>query len=367
MEQKRALIIGGTALIGCYLAADLLKLGHRVTVLSQSTRFAAPEALDEEAMKEIELVFGDTTDSELLTGLLEKADIVFNKPLNQGLSGTLENARSFIENKVSSATTMHEALSQAKKKPDLLVLGSSISVYGEGAYSCLSCGTVRPSLRYKKPKDANNWNPTCPICDKALEGPLFSGENVERNGQSIYAVAKKAEEDLFSYACQINEVPLAILRYSTILGVGLSWHNLFTHFLDQLMAGENPSLHEDGQQTRDYIFVQDVVKANALVLNNYRPGSNFYNVVSERPTTILSVLKELAEIFAKKTGQPYALRPTIDGRFSPGDVRHCHSSAKRIKDELGFSCSVEQKQGFDQIVSWYFGKKNMTKLSVRGS
>jgi len=364
MHPKRTVIIGGTGLIGCYLAADLLSAGHKVKVLSRSTRFAAPEALSAEQVKEIELVYGEMSDVELLTAAINDADIVFQKTLSQGMSGAVENAQQFLQNKVGAASAVTEALRKAESKPELLVLGSSISVYGEGAYECAKCGQVRPDLRYMPPPQRGpdfHWDPICPICAGNELKPVFIDEAAERRGQSVYAVAKKAEEDLLAGACQMHAVSMVGLRYSTIIGAGQSWHNPFTHFLDLMSDGESPKLHEDGLQTRDYIFIQDVVQANLAALKKPRPGTNFYNAVSAKPTTLLTVLNELVAKFDEKTNRTSVISPVVDNAFVPGDVRHCHTSAQRIEQDLGFSASVELTQGLADLVEWYARKKNIAR------
>jgi dTDP-L-rhamnose 4-epimerase len=382
MHPKRTVIIGGTGLIGCYLAADLISAGHKVKVLSRSTRFAAPEALSAEQIKEIELVHGEMSDVELLTDAINDADIVFHKTLSQGMSGAVENSQQFLQNKVGAAAAVIEALRKAQSKPELLVLGSSISVYGEGAYQCVKCGPVRPELRYRLPAQksfsaengsndlpdndsGNRWNPMCPVCGGRELTPVFLDESGERRGQSVYAVAKKAEEDLLDGACQMNAVSMVGLRYGTIIGAGQSWHNPFTHFLDLLSDGKPPRLHEDGMQTRDYMFIQDVVRANLAALKKHRPGTNFYNAVSAKPTALLDVANELISQFEKITGKKQGLTPVIDNALIPGDVRHCHTSSRGIERDLDFNVSVELTRGLDDLVEWYARKKNISRTSSK--
>jgi dTDP-L-rhamnose 4-epimerase len=368
MHPKRTVIIGGTGLIGCYLAADLLNAGHKVKVLSRSTRFVAPEALTAEQMKEIELVYGEMSDVELLTAAINDADIVFHKTLSQGMSGAVENAQQFLQNKVGAASAVMEALRKAESKPELLVLGSSISVYGEGAYDCAKCGQVRPDLRYISPPQKSSgfhWDPVCPLCAGSGLKPVYIDESGQRRGLSVYAVAKKAEEDLLAGACQMNAVSMVGLRYSTIIGAGQSWHNPFTHFLDLMSDGESPKLHEDGLQTRDYLFIQDVVRANMAALKKHRPGTNFYNAVTAKPTTLLTVVNELAVKFDEKTDRTSVIAPVVDNTLIPGDVRHCHTSAERINQDLGFSASVELTQGLDELIDWYTRKKNIASVGSK--
>jgi nucleoside-diphosphate-sugar epimerase len=129
--------------------------------------------------------------------------------------------------------------------------------------------------------------------------------------------------------------------------------------------GESPKLHEDGLQTRDYIFIQDVIRANMAALKKHRPGTNFYNAVSAKPTTLLTVVNELASKFDEKTARTSVIAPIVDNIFVPGDVRHCHTSAQRIGQDLGFSASLELGQGLDALVDWYTRKKNIAGIGSK--
>ncbi len=368
MASKHAVIIGGTGLIGSYLTADLVRAGHRVSVLSRSTRFSAPEALLERVRKQIEVIHGEHSDESLLVDVLSKADVIFHKTLSLGASGAVENGQQFLQNKLGAACALTAALRRLKHKPELLVLGSSIAVYGEGAYECTTCGTVRPELRYALDQQGDQrykWNPHCPNCRSQELTPVFLDEKGSRRGESIYAVEKKAEEDLIAAACKQTEINLSVLRYSTVIGAGQSWHSPFTHFLDVLHAGEQPVVHEDGQQTRDFIFVRDAAAANMKALEKHPTGVNFYNVASGEPRQMLEFLQELASAFKgilEETGVQEKDIPNYartDLKLMPGDVRHCHVSGAKAENELEFATRQDFRQGLTELVEWYSTKKGI--------
>jgi nucleoside-diphosphate-sugar epimerase len=168
------------------------------------------------------------------------------------------------------------------------------------------------------------------------------------------------------------------LRYSTVIGAGQSWYNPFTHFLDLLSAGKPPELHEDGLQTRDYIFIRDVVLANLTVMKKHHPGTQYYNVVSGQPIALLDIANKLGEVYASKTGidkqdkqakqvkQVKQVKPTIDNTLIPGDVRHCHTSGERMDRDLGFAATTVLSQGLEELVDWYARKKHIAKAASAG-
>ena len=374
---EKIVITGGTGFIGSHLTAGLLHAGHKVIALSRTKRFSVPELLTKEEVAEVEIVQGDMTDAESMLELVNRSDVIFHKAANQGVSALVENAQDYLNTNIGAAATLVDVLRKSRSKPRMIVLGSSVSVYGEGCYACPSCGIVRPPLRYacadknveagksvdKSMQASVNWNPPCPKCGGRVE-PVPTGENAERLGESVYAVAKKAQEDLLSGACSLYGITLVNMRYGTIIGAGQSWHNPFTRFLDLLSAGDSPALHEDGCQTRDFIFVEDVVTANLLALEKVKSGVNNFNAGSGRQVTLLEFTRGLAQLISSSLGTPLC-EPILDQTFIPGDIRHCHVSCEKINRELGFKAATSLEDGSRQLVDWYLRKKKVAASQGR--
>jgi dTDP-L-rhamnose 4-epimerase len=406
---EKIVITGGTGFIGSHLTAGLLHAGHKVIALSRTKRFSVPDILTKEEIAEVEIVQGDMTDAESMLDLVNRSDVIFHKAANQGVSALVENAQDYLNTNIGAAATLVDVLRRSRSKPRMIVLGSSVSVYGEGCYACPSCGIVRPALRYTRPDksalpvksapvgkrgqtDKNvqagkreqagtsvdvgkseqagtsvdvgkseqvsvSWNPPCPKCGGNIE-PVPTGENAERLGESVYAVAKKAQEDLLSGACSLYGITLVNMRYGTIIGAGQSWHNPFTRFLDLLSAGDCPALHEDGCQTRDFIFVEDVVAANLLALEKVKSSVNNFNAGSGRQVTLLEFTRGLAQLISSSLGTPLC-EPNLDQTFIPGDIRHCYVSCEKISHELGFKAATSLEDGSRQLVDWYLRKRNV--------
>jgi dTDP-L-rhamnose 4-epimerase len=147
MANESVLITGGTGLIGSNLAGQLAANGYDVTVLGRSRRFAVPDAVPPGLIERIKLVTGDLTDPETLEELVKKADIIFHKAASVGMAGAAESARAYVGDNLAGTANLVDVLRGSGKRVKKVVLGSSISVYGEGNYSCEHCGIVRPQLR----------------------------------------------------------------------------------------------------------------------------------------------------------------------------------------------------------------------------
>ncbi len=361
MAAEKIVITGGTGFIGSHLTAGLLRAGHNVVALARTKRFSVPDVLTKDEISQVEIVQGDMTDAESMIDLVNRSDVIFHKAANQGVSALVDNAQDYLRTNIGAAATLVDVLRRSRSKPRLIVLGSSVSVYGEGCYSCASCGVVRPSLRYVSPiksgQEVVEWNPPCPKCGGEIT-PAETTEQAERLGESVYAVAKKAQEDLLAGACSLYGITLVNLRYGTIIGAGQSWHNPFTRFLDLLSAGDSPALHEDGCQTRDFIFIEDVVRANLLALEKVKSGTNSFNTGSGQQVTLLDFARKLSQLLSSSLGTPVC-QPILDQTFIPGDVRHCQVSCEKIGSQLGFAATTGLDEGLRQLVDWYLRKKNV--------
>lgn len=361
--MKRILITGGTGLIGSHLSGELGVRGYDIKVLSRNSRFSVPEAISEEAHKHIEVIAGDINDRELLEELVQNADVIFYKAASVGAAGAVENAKDFVLTNIGATANLIDVLRSAKHNIKDIILGSSISVYGEGNYTCQRCGKVRPNLRYNldTTQPVQQWSPPCPNCGGSIE-PAPTPETAERLGESTYAVTKKAQEELLIGTCRLLGINLAVFRYGTVLGAGQSWHNPFTRFLEALIQGEPPVLHEDGQQSRDFMFVDDVVAANLALLDKQPQGINVFNVGSGVSTPLM----QFASALAVKMGQALntkPVQPTIDGKFTAGDVRHCELDCSKIAAQIDFRPKQTLDDGINELVDSFVRKKGPVRNS----
>jgi dTDP-L-rhamnose 4-epimerase len=225
-----------------------------------------------------------------------------------------------------------------------LVLASSMVVYGEGAYSCVEHGSVRPGPRGTADLAAGRFEPTCPRC----ASPLVSGtvdEDARLEPRSVYAATKLAQEHLAAAWARESGGTVVALRYHNVYGPGMPrdtpYSGVAAIFRSALEAGRPPRVFEDGAQRRDFVHVSDVARANAAALDatgDGRTGFRAYNVASGVPATI----GDLATTLADAMGGP---APVVTGGFRAGDVRHIVASAQRAATELGFRANVDLATG----------------------
>ncbi|HEY9778135.1 MAG TPA: NAD(P)-dependent oxidoreductase [Planktothrix sp.] len=365
MAVKSVLVTGGTGLIGSHLSGRLAQDGYDVTVLGRSSRFAVPEAVPDELRSKVCVVSAAPGDFEVLEEQVKNADVIFHKAVSIGMAGSVESARDYVGANMADTAGLIDALRSSGSRVKKVILGSSVSVYGEGVYSCGKCGKVRPQPRSVIHPVSNpvRWDPSCPNCGADIK-PVTTPEASDRHGESIYAVTKKAQEDLLCGVCRQLNIPLSVLRYSTVLGPGQSWHNPITRVLELLSGDKQPTLHEDGLQTREFVFIEDVVEANMQAMLKQDQAIDFFNVSTVR-MTLLDFTNALAKAMANSL-KTKPIEPVVDGRLTAGDVRHCWVDCSKLEEKFGFRAHRQSQEGIQSLTDWFVRYKGLTSRSVSG-
>jgi dTDP-L-rhamnose 4-epimerase len=228
-----------------------------------------------------------------------------------------------------------------------LVVASSMSIYGEGAYVCDACGPQSPSLRSERQLALRQWELSCPSCAATLR-PAPTPESKVIAPTSVYAITKRDHEELFLVVGRAYGIPTVALRYFNVYGRGQALANPYTGvaaiFSARLLSGQRPVIFEDGRQTRDFIHVSDIVQANVLALE--RDAEGVFNVGTGRPTSVLRVAEVLSDLLGAGT------EPEVVGQYRAGDIRHCVSDIGRARAELGYEPRVSFEDGMADLVDW---------------
>jgi len=343
--MMRALVTGGAGFIGSHLVDLLLEQGHEVTVLDSLDRRAhtsRPDYLNPAARYE----WGDIADPEAWARVLPGVDAVSHQAAMVGLGVDFGDVRDYVAtNDAGTAAglwAMHRAGFSGR-----LVLASSMVVYGEGAYRCAEHGAVRPGPRAVSDLDAGRFDPLCPRCGAVLTpGPIT--EETPTDPRNVYAATKLHQEHLCFAFAREHDVAVAALRYHNAYGPRMPrdtpYAGVASIFRSALEAGRTPQLFEDGGQTRDFIHVRDVARANLLAFTAPVSASGAYNIASGGPHSV----GEMAAVLCREFGQtpPEPVRPW---RYRLGDVRHVFGSPARAADILGFRAETTFEEGMAEF------------------
>ncbi len=191
------------------------------------------------------------------------------------------------------------------------------------------------------------WEATCPQCEGQLE-PVGTTEEKVPDPVSVYGVTKLVQEKVFANASRETDLPAIVLRFGNVFGPGQregAYAGVTTTFVRQIAQGEPLTVHEDGRQTRDYVFVEDAVAAALQALDAPIEGTWAGNIGSGHPTTVL----EVAQLIAEVVGVEVSTRQ--EGTNRPGDIRHLWLDVAEAKRALGFEPRVDLKEGLRRTVA----------------
>jgi dTDP-L-rhamnose 4-epimerase len=344
----RILVTGGAGFIGSHLVDELIKKGHSVSVLDsldmQVHRNEKPSYLNPKAS----YTFGDVGSVKLLDGLLKDTDALYHMAASVGVGQSMYEIEKYVSNNTLKTARLLELLTKKEYPLKKLIVASSMSIYGEGAYRCDSCGMVNPTLRKESQMKAGEWEMKCPSCGRHAK-PVPTSEEKPLLPTSIYAITKRDQEEMCLVTGRAYGLPVVALRYFNVYGPRQSLSNPYTGvcaIFSSMIKNNNPPLvFEDGNQTRDFISVHDIVQGSIIALENKRADYGSFNVGTGKPTSIAGVAGMLIKLYGKK------LTPKIAGKYRQGDIRHAYADISKIQ-KLGYSPKVDLHDGLRELVGW---------------
>jgi dTDP-L-rhamnose 4-epimerase len=344
-HQKRALVTGGAGLIGSHIVDLLLSEGWTVRILDnlepQTHKNGKPEWVNPAA----EFRLGNVQDYEATQSALVDIDVVFHEAAYGGYMP--EMAKYVLVNSFGTAQ-MLEIIRDHQLPIEKVVVASSQAVYSEGAASCPDHGHVVPLLRPAEQLRAGDFSVHCPLCCKPTTS-IPTPEATPGGGETVYALTKVDQERLALLWGKQTGIPTVALRYSCTYGPRQSLFNPYTGviaiFCTRLLNGQPPIMYEDGGQTRDLCFVEDIAHANLLVASTDKLDGLPVNVGSGRATSV----RDLAGIIAAQLG--VKLAPLARGEFRPGEIRSLISDISRIRT-IGYEPQTAIERGLARYVDW---------------
>jgi dTDP-L-rhamnose 4-epimerase len=242
-----------------------------------------------------------------------------------------------------------DSIAKGRNHLKKLILASSRAVYGEGRYQCDNCGDVYPEPRTQAQLEAGNWDPPCPHCGAAIT-PIPTHETSPCRPLSIYSISKEVQENLFKMVSGAYRVPVVLLRYFNVFGAGQSVSNPYTGvlsiFASRLIANKSIEIYEDGRMQRDFVPIQEVVKANAKVLELDVHDVLALNIGSGVSKTIMQVAESL------KTEIGSQSNIALSGRYRVGDIRHCYADMSKAVDFIGEISNDSFERGIRDLIAW---------------
>jgi dTDP-L-rhamnose 4-epimerase len=352
----RVLVTGGAGFIGSHLADRLLADGHEVRALDNLDRQVHPEGERPEYLDpEVELHVGDVRDHQAVARALEGIDTVVHFAAAVGVGQSMYEIERYTSiNAIGAAVVLEEVLERRGAIGKLLV-ASSMSIYGEGSYRNPRTGEsgIAPGLRPESQLAEKRWEV---VADDG--GPLEpepTAETKPLRPTSVYAVGKRDHEELFLSVGAAYGIPAVALRFFNVYGERQALSNPYTGvaaiFSSRLLNDRAPLVFEDGNQTRDFIDVRDLVRGCALALSQDGADGRTLNLGTGRPTSILEVGHTIAHGLGKE------IEPEIAEQYRAGDIRHCYADTRLAEELLGFRAEIGFEDGMRDLLAWLEGRQ----------
>ncbi len=344
-KGKRALVTGGAGLIGSHVVDLLVSEGWQVRILDNiepnTHRRGRPAWINQRA----EFVEGDLRDRKSMADALDATDVVFHQA---AYGGYMPEITKYVHVNSLGTAQMLEVIREEKLPVKKIIVASSQAVYSEGAGECPQHGLVFPFVRPIEQLRAGDWSVHCPLCGTPTKS-VSTPENAPVGGETVYGLTKVDQEKLVLLWGKQCGIPTVALRYSCTYGPRQSIFNPYTGviaiFCTRLLNNLPPVLFEDGEQTRDFSFVEDIARANLLAATTDKLDGLPVNVGSGRGVPI----REIVALISDSLG--IHIEPEVKGEFRPGEMRHLTSGTDRIR-AAGYEAQVELAEGIGRYLDW---------------
>jgi dTDP-L-rhamnose 4-epimerase len=352
LHGKRALVTGGAGLIGSHLADLLQREGWRVRILDnlepQTHRNGKPAWISDE----VEFVEGDVVDRETITSALTDIDVVFHQA---AYGGYMPEIAKYVRVNSFGTAQMLEVIREQNLPIKKIIVASSQAVYSEGAATCPEHGLVFPEVRPLTQLQRGDWQVHCPICGAVTE-TAPTPERAPVGGETVYGLTKVDQEKLVLLWGKQIGIPTVALRYSCTYGPRQSIFNPYTGviaiFCTRLLNDLPPVFYEDGEQTRDMSFVEDIARANLLAAESDQLDGLPVNVGSGAGVSIRKIAEQISDAL------DIHIAPEMNGEFRPGEMRHLTSDTTRIR-AAGYTPQVDLATGIRRYLDWIRQQSNV--------
>lgn len=354
MEKKNVLITGGAGFIGSNLALKLIEKGNNVTVLDNMSKQIHGEDYTKSELYQningkVKFILGSVENREDWRKALENIDVVVHLAAETGTGQSMYEINRYIDVNIKGTSEFLDILTNEKHSVKKIIIASSRAIYGEGEYICPTHGIVYPEERVDKYMSVGDFNVKCPICDVTVELKATT-EETKKHPSSVYGFTKQAQEEMCMIVGKSLKIPVVAYRYQNVYGPGQSLKNPYTGILSifstRIKNGNDINIFEDGQESRDFVYIDDVVDATILGIEKDEANYETFNVGTGVATTV----QEVAETLKEKYKSNVEIK--ISGNYRLGDIRHNYADLTKIKNLLGFEPKVDFNMGISNFVNW---------------
>lgn len=349
------LITGGAGFIGSNIALKLKEKGYDVTVLdslSEQIHGTDPDhtsPLYQNIRYKVNFIRGDVNKREDWEKALVGIDYVIHLAAETGTGQSMYEIKKYIDTNIGGTALLLDILTNTKHNVKRVVVAESRAIYGEGKYHCPKCGEVYPLERKESDMSKGDFECKCPKCGGNIE-LVATTEDSAIHPTSVYGISKQVQGQLVHLVCKSIGVESVSFRYQNVYGPGQSLTNPYTGILSifstRIKNGNGLNIFEDGKETRDFVYIDDVVDATILGLEVPEANGHVFNIGTGVATDVLTVANTLCEKYGVK------VPITVSGNYRLGDIRHNYADISAARKILGFNPKWTFSKGIEQFTKW---------------
>lgn len=354
--MKNILITGGAGFIGSNLSLKLIEKGYKITVLDNLSKQIHGEnpylssALYLSIKGKVNFIEGTVTSRKDLEQAIVGQDAVVHYAAETGTGQSMYEIEKYTQVNIGGTALLLDILTNNRThNVKKFIIASSRSIYGEGKYLSKELGIVYPKHRTAELMDKGIFEVQYNGCVEPLE-LLATDEESKIHPSSVYGITKQNQEQMVMTVCPTIGIAPVAFRYQNVYGPGQSLSNPYTGILSifstQIKNGNAINIFEDGKETRDFVFIDDVVDATILGLEKEEANGEVFNVGNGVATDVLTVANSLIKNYG------VAVPVKVTGNFRLGDIRHNFADLTKIKSKLGFSPKFNFEQGIKKFTDW---------------
>lgn len=353
--MKNVLITGGAGFIGSNLALKLIAKDYKVTVLDTLSKQIHGENPEEtsplyQSIKDkVTFIEGSVTSREDWIKALEDQEAVIHLAAETGTGQSMYEIEKYVDTNIGGTALLLDILTNTKHSVKRVLVAESRAIYGEGKYHCEKCGDVYPTDRKDEDMAKGDFECHCPKCGGSVT-LVATTEDSAILPSSVYGISKQVQGQLVHLVCQTIGIESVSFRYQNVYGPGQSLTNPYTGILSifstRIKNNNGINIFEDGRETRDFVYINDVVDATILGLEVPEANGHVFNVGTGVATDVLTVANTLCE----KYGIEVPI--TVSGNYRLGDIRHNYADITLARTILGFEPKWNFSQGIEQFTNW---------------
>jgi dTDP-L-rhamnose 4-epimerase len=349
------LITGGAGFIGSNLALRLIAMGHTVTVLDALASQIHGENPEQSSplyrtiLGRMRIIVGSVCDRPTWLEAISGQEIIVHLAAETGTGQSMYEIKRYVDVNIGGTALMLDLLANQSHSVRKVIVASSRAIYGEGKYFSKALGIVYPLSRTEQDLKAARFDLLCPQTREPLE-VLPTDEDSAIHPTSVYGITKQTQEQMVITVCGSLGLAGTALRYQNVYGPGQSLSNPYTGILSifstRMLNGNPINIFEDGKESRDFVYIDDVVEATVAAMFRPEAEGEVFGIGSGVATTVMDVALALAKQYESKV----PIRVTGDYRL--GDIRHNYADTRKASKLLGFESMVKFVDGIRRFAEW---------------